>query len=339
MSASQSPSAIIGLIQRDAGLLERALRRGDPSVCARIRSFSPQFSDASDAEILAARGINAHDMASRERGFADWDAAREANLGHKLLPGDANLEHLRKQAKKLLRAFQAGEASAVQRASAQGKEGDFTLNEAQFVLAREYGSDSWPKLVARITAQEGEVSLTKPQLRAIESIHDRCWPQLDSTFSRHLGQSATSDTAFLDQTTYAAFSASLARPGCLCSFSVDALRARAVIDLAMPLASAILGKAEEEDPWLTEDEKARMMPVFQEILAALQEAWEPILHSPFRDMQVASDPQLVRPVEPHATVVFPCFEISTVERVDLVPVAYPVSGGLYELRHQLEGLS
>ena len=55
-----------------------------------------------------------------------------------------NLEQLRKQAKELLRAAQAGDAEAIERLG--GREP--ILARAQLVVAREHGYPSWPALVA-----------------------------------------------------------------------------------------------------------------------------------------------------------------------------------------------
>jgi ankyrin repeat protein len=62
-----------------------------------------------------------------------------------------NLDQLRRQAKELLEAFTAGEHAAVAEVNAHYRDADpanFALHDAQLVLARSYGFDSWPKLKA-----------------------------------------------------------------------------------------------------------------------------------------------------------------------------------------------
>lgn len=73
------------------------------------------------------------------------------------LPDHPSLEHLRKQAKELLREFHGGDAKAVERFRAisshfadSGQLDDATLADAQFVLAREYGFESWARLKQHI---------------------------------------------------------------------------------------------------------------------------------------------------------------------------------------------
>src|SRR5689334_9115648 len=85
----------------------------------------------------------------------------------KSLPAHPNLDYDRKQAKALLKAFQAGDADAIGRVQASHPRlenvpdktilpDEFKLSDAQLVIAREYGFSSWPKLKHHIeTVQLG----------------------------------------------------------------------------------------------------------------------------------------------------------------------------------------
>jgi len=188
----------------------------------------------------------------------------EASIGHKFLRGDASLEHLRKQAKKLLKAYQAGDPTEVERVRAQ------------------------------------------------------CY------------------TSFLDQTTYAELIAALARPGCLCTFTMEAMQTRSVLDIAMPLVFALLGKEADDERWLTEEEKGRMKPVFHDMIAELQRTWEPVLPTIFGDVQIETDSRLARVTEPDALIVLVGLEITSVQHTGLIPVAYPLPGGIFDLRQHFD---
>src|SRR5690349_16001542 len=64
-----------------------------------------------------------------------------------------DLEQLKRQSKELFEAFRAGEASAAAEVSAYYRDADpakFALHDAQLVLARAYGFQSWPKLKAYV---------------------------------------------------------------------------------------------------------------------------------------------------------------------------------------------
>jgi len=65
------------------------------------------------------------------------------------LPAKPNLEHLKKQAKELLRDFHSGDSSAAERFQSFGLIGTpqtAKLSDAQYVIAHDYGFASWPKL-------------------------------------------------------------------------------------------------------------------------------------------------------------------------------------------------
>jgi hypothetical protein len=87
------------------------------------------------------------------------------------LPTHPSLEQLRKQAKELLRDYHAGNTAAADRFrgisarladSSQTK--DVTLADAQFVLAREYGFESWARLKQHIEV------LPDPKLEPFERV-------------------------------------------------------------------------------------------------------------------------------------------------------------------------
>src|SRR5918993_2323590 len=64
-----------------------------------------------------------------------------------------DLDQLRRQAKELLEAFVSQDAEAVAEVSAHYHDADpatFALHDAQLVLARAYGFESWPRLKARV---------------------------------------------------------------------------------------------------------------------------------------------------------------------------------------------
>ena len=67
------------------------------------------------------------------------------------LPPRPNLDHLRRQARDLLRAARAGDDAATARIGAVS--GRLTLADAQLAVAREYGFASWARLAAEVQAR------------------------------------------------------------------------------------------------------------------------------------------------------------------------------------------
>jgi ankyrin repeat protein len=80
------------------------------------------------------------------------------------LPAQPSLEQYKKQAKELLKAHRAAEPDALKRITrhhptlhklspAEIATANFTLTDAQLILAREHGFESWPKFAAHIETQ------------------------------------------------------------------------------------------------------------------------------------------------------------------------------------------
>src|SRR5262245_40800529 len=96
-----------------------------------------------------------------------------------------DLEQLRRQAKELLHEFTAGETSAVVEVNALYHAADastFALHDAQLVIARSYGFESWPKLKAYVDGvtvrrladaiRAGDLTQVESMLRARPEIAD-----------------------------------------------------------------------------------------------------------------------------------------------------------------------
>lgn len=88
------------------------------------------------------------------------------------LPLSPDLDHLKQQAKRLLKAHRVGDPDALERVRAQqvrGVQGDpFRLADAQWVVAKEYGFPSWVRLktfveAAAVPAQTSNKALSNRQ--------------------------------------------------------------------------------------------------------------------------------------------------------------------------------
>jgi len=95
------------------------------------------------------------------------------------LPANPDVAQLKRQAKELLQAYRAGDTDAVAEVTNryQGSDtGSFALHNAQLVLARSYGFNSWPKLKAFVdgvtierladAARAGDLNGVKSMIRA-----------------------------------------------------------------------------------------------------------------------------------------------------------------------------
>ena len=92
-------------------------------------------------------------------------------MQHKQLPANPSLEHLKSQAKQLLKAHKDGSPDALQRirsffpklsdaTDVEIQNAAFGLQDAQLVIAREYGFASWTRLKGAVLYQEQSVEET-----------------------------------------------------------------------------------------------------------------------------------------------------------------------------------
>ena len=93
-------------------------------------------------------------------------------MKYKQFPTNPSLEHLKSQAKQLLKAHKEGSLDALQRirsffpklsdaADVEIQSTTFGLQDAQLVIAREYGFASWTRLKEEVLNQEQD-STTMP---------------------------------------------------------------------------------------------------------------------------------------------------------------------------------
>ena len=73
-----------------------------------------------------------------------------------VLPAQPHLDHLRRQARDLLRAARAGDTAAAERVLAVS--GRLTLAAAQLAVAHEYGFASWAKLKTEVQARSASLA-------------------------------------------------------------------------------------------------------------------------------------------------------------------------------------
>src|SRR5881628_146546 len=110
------------------------------------------------------------------------------------LPARPNLEQYKKQAKELARDGSAGDAVALARVerhhprSAESRRNGIALTDAQLVIAREHGFESWPKFAGHITRVNLERAAQALDDPATAFIRAACVPREGSHNSGTLEQ-------------------------------------------------------------------------------------------------------------------------------------------------------
>jgi len=104
----------------------------------------------------------------------------------KFLPSQPSLEFIRKQAKKLVRQFAAGDSDAVARVHARlpSPTLPLSLRDAQLVLAREFGFAGWNDLRVAVLGMEGR-GLQLAAAEAQRAIHENNVERLKQLVQEH----------------------------------------------------------------------------------------------------------------------------------------------------------
>ena len=116
------------------------------------------------------------------------------------LPQRPNLEHLKKQARDLLRAYNKGEAVATQRLSSRTSHvSKLQLADAQYAIAREYGFGSWVKLKQHVESSASVKAVWFPEPSAEDDSIARHGEGTYSWLSRSTSAKAKGCRRFLNE--------------------------------------------------------------------------------------------------------------------------------------------
>lgn len=170
--------------------LLHAVRAGEAAAWARLRYGHPRFANEPDSALRAAKLHDAQWVIAREYGFSSWTRLK-AHIDEITGAGrrpyrmfETDLQYYRDRASGLLSMVAAGERNALRLVRefhpryAHADDADIkasvTQDDAQRVLAREHGFDTWNALAARVEALKADPSLEPFRLAfaAIEAEND-----------------------------------------------------------------------------------------------------------------------------------------------------------------------
>jgi len=173
--------------------------------------------------------------------------------------------------------------------------------------------------------------VNKDQLRTLENLHDNFARLLSSTFSGAMRAVVDVDTAFVDQTTYAEFIASLSNPSCSYEFTLGPTSGRAIIDFAMPVTFAFVdrifggqGSSEGVDArQMTPIEIGVINRITKRVIEDIEATWEPILPVEITDIELETNPEFMQITAANEIVILLAFEVNSTNASGLVSLCYP----------------
>ena len=173
--------------------------------------------------------------------------------------------------------------------------------------------------------------VNKDQLRTLENLHDNFARLLSATMSGAMRAVVDVDTAFVDQTTYAEYIASLSNPSCSYEFTFGSTHGRAIMDFAMPVVGGYVdrifggkGSSQGVSPrTLTQIEMAVVAFLIKRALEDLEATWEPIFHLDISNIMLETNPEFMQITAPSEIVILLAFEVNATNMSGLVSLCYP----------------
>ena len=160
--------------------------------------------------------------------------------------------------------------------------------------------------------------INKDQLRTLENLHDNFARLMSSTFSGLMKCVVDVDTAFVDQTTYREYIASLSNPSCSYQFTLNPSGGQAIMDITMPVVCGYVdrrfggrGSPEGVSPrTLSQIEMGELVPLVKGLIVDLESTWEPILAVEIRDIELETNPEFMQISAPREIVLLLAFELN-----------------------------
>ena len=232
-----------------------------------------------------------------------------------------DLRQLRKQAKDLHRATQADAGAddilarirqhhpKFAQATSQKIETEFSLQEAQHVIARELGHESWPKLVAAVEGREAadrDGRFTTDELRGLENLHEALAEGVQQFFRQAGAPEAEIRIQYVDQVTWAEFLGSRSAETWTYSYTPRPLEGGAAFDFPKPTAEMLARLAEPNlsptflpellevvtgrraiEAFSSPDHLRFIVPLLE---SGLEAAWGPVMPMDMAEIMLEPDP-------------------------------------------------
>jgi hypothetical protein len=181
------------------------------------------------------------------------------------------------------------------------------LREAQFVVAREYGFDSWAKLKAHVES-DTDVKHDVDRTGGLVAAHQAYAALLSNTLSDALDEEVEVLAGSSASLQYETYVRSLGETCCVYNFEIKpdnwpfSSSAPVAVNLSMPMAEAILGKSSLTSDLLYELRNENVLledlvPVVRKIIASFERIWEVSPAMQVGDANIVIEPSKLRIAE------------------------------------------
>lgn len=173
--------------------------------------------------------------------------------------------------------------------------------------------------------------VNKDQLQALENLHEHFARLLSSTFSGAMRAVVNVDTAFVDQTSYAEYIASLSNPTMSYQFVLGPTNGQAIIDVPPSLFFAFIdrifggkGASQGMEPrQVTPIEIGVINRIIKRVIEDLETTWEPVLKAVVHDIELETNPEFMQVTGASEIVILLAFQVESANASGLLTLCYP----------------
>ncbi len=192
------------------------------------------------------------------------------------------------------------------------------------------GSDSAP--IVRSYDFKHPARVSRDQMRVIEALHENGTKILGSTLSGVMRAVVDVEMAFIDQTTYREFIASLSNPSASYQFTLGPMHGGAVMDFELPLVYGLVdrifgGKGSSagiDGRQMTQMEMFTFAKVVIRAIADLEALWEPVIPDVnMHDIELDTNPEFMQVTADNEIVVLVALQVKTTNMSGLIRLCYP----------------
>ena len=256
------------------------------------------------------------------------------------LPSDPSFRHLKLQARRLFESWQSADSEAYRRVRAtlprlsdasddDIRDSGLTLREAQFIVGREYGFDSWAKLKAHVeSVVESKPASVSDHYGPLELAHQKYASFLADILSDASGEQVQVTAGPMRTSLYETFTASISGTCCFYRFPINpddwplAASAPVAIDLSVPLVGSILQHPSPTSNFIYEN-RMRLVRFVTRIVADFERIWEVSPAMRIGDAQLTTDPAALKTAESGDECLIVPFDVQSAGLTTRLHLCYP----------------
>lgn len=340
MSKQLPPNPHLDSLKKQARQLLNAFQAEEPKAFERIEQALPDL-PPSAREVFTLR--QAQQVLAHEYGFSSWQKlAQHVGRPKDESEGPSFLERCERMAPALIAQLQAGNCPQIvgkiqrffpryENCSEGEIKTSFSAEQAQVIVASEYGFDSWDALVANADKYQYTNSplMQKEHLVGLEKMHSallETWAaSLASTCD--MVQQVSVKPAFTDQTTYWEFAHSLNHSSCVFAVEVNGMDGRIVGAIGPNTVVGLLGLEIGTGEIVADADMQRMQPIVEHLASAVESLWQPLKSISVRSVQLYADAFAPHATAMHEVIGLLAFEVKTKgpqgESSGVVELCYP----------------